>query len=1187
MGKADPAWLWDQARGRIVWANHAGITFWGEASLFDLLDHRFDPDGATVRKIREIADKLSEGDGKSDEVIFFHEAGQLVKCSCSITALEDGRKGILIAAARAGGKKQDAGAGLMEQIVAHTPFALAVFDRGGRLLFANPTLRANIAPADPEAERGAGGPNFALGMWLGSEDAAHKLVSRILLVGSHSEARPLRTKFGMRTHRLTARRLSGDDGETSILIVFQDIEDRRKYERDMQARLEKLEAAEKARADEAAEPAEPETPDAAPAPDGETGGPDAAPAQGEAEAPATELAPEKPEALSEAATADSPPAGDDEAERKGGNGLKGAALLASLGTAAVVGGSTAAKADEPETAESSEAEDSEAAETAEVDAPEAEEQPQEVKAAEEVHAPEASGEPAHETSDTAPEADEAEAEEAAPEPGAAEAEAEATSAPDAEDAEPEPADTEAEDTSGEAEDNEPQQAAAEPDESLAAPEERPEAAEVSETATDEREAEETPVPAEEISEAAEQPEESAPAVEADDGEPTAEPETSAAENASEAEEAPQAGEPSSEEAAPEKGEAAEEEEASEDETTSETEAASEEEETSEEETTGEAEPEVKPEHESLAQAAGLAALTPEEETESEPEDEPEEANSLHGRDKAAFNAIAEALRSNNPITARQIRIGERSEMIALKETQAEPEAEPEPETAEAHEAPQPEQPAEALPAETLETGGEASAEDEPTSEPEPDAENTSAQAQDEAAEPADNAPVAEAPGEDAPVTETATAEDTPAEASETEAGHEAEPAEDAGDASKGNDADEAGSVPGLAAAVPAMAAFGAASAIKAGEGHHLKDILDSAVDGIVTLDGKGLVCDMNSSAESILGLAGGEMDGKPFTDLLSEASARTMHSYLEAVTETGVAGPFRDGREIEARRKDGAAVPLFMTIGPVTSDDTLEYCAVIRDISQWKNAETELRLAKERAEQDNEKKSDFLARISHELRTPLNAIMGFSEVMSEEKFGPIANDRYKGYVSDIRNSSEHLLSLVNDLLDLTKIESGHLDLDFTSVNLGEIVSQCVSLMQPQATRERIVMRTSMPDNLPPVVADHRSLRQIVLNLLSNAVKFTRAGGQVIVSAVSGEEGEIRLQVRDTGIGMDAEELTRAMEPYRQIKAVNESGLPGTGLGLPLTKALAEANRAEFRISSEKDKGTLVQIIFPTTRVLAE
>ncbi len=241
----------------------------------------------------------------------------------------------------------------------------------------------------------------------------------------------------------------------------------------------------------------------------------------------------------------------------------------------------------------------------------------------------------------------------------------------------------------------------------------------------------------------------------------------------------------------------------------------------------------------------------------------------------------------------------------------------------------------------------------------------------------------------------------------------------------------------------------------------------------------------------------------------------------------------------------------------------------------------------EKDEQDNEKKSDFLARISHELRTPLNAIMGFSEVMSEEKFGPIANDRYKGYVSDIRTSSEHLLSLVNDLLDLTKIESGNLELNFTSVNLSDIVGQCVSLMQPQATRERIVMRTSMPDNLPPVVADHRSLRQIVLNLLSNAVKFTGTGGQVIVSAQFGEDGEIRLQVRDTGIGMSETDLKKAMEPYRQIKAVNENGQPGTGLGLPLTKALAEANRAEFHISSEKDKGTLVQIIFPTTRVLAE
>ena len=155
--------------------------------------------------------------------------------------------------------------------------------------------------------------------------------------------------------------------------------------------------------------------------------------------------------------------------------------------------------------------------------------------------------------------------------------------------------------------------------------------------------------------------------------------------------------------------------------------------------------------------------------------------------------------------------------------------------------------------------------------------------------------------------------------------------------------------------------------------------------------------------------------------------------------------------------------------------------------------------ASAQAEKASSAKSDFLAKISHEIRTPLNAIIGFSEVMMEERFGPIGNERYREYLKDIHASGGHLVSLLNDLLDLSKIEAGKLELTFASVDLNELTQQCVALMQPQANRERIIIRTSLPPTLPPVVADARSVRQIVLNLLSNSIKFTGAGGQVIVS----------------------------------------------------------------------------------------
>lgn len=160
-----------------------------------------------------------------------------------------------------------------------------------------------------------------------------------------------------------------------------------------------------------------------------------------------------------------------------------------------------------------------------------------------------------------------------------------------------------------------------------------------------------------------------------------------------------------------------------------------------------------------------------------------------------------------------------------------------------------------------------------------------------------------------------------------------------------------------------------------------------------------------------------------------------------------------------------------------------------------------------------------------------------------------------------------------------------MELAFTSVDLNELVGGCVALMQPQASRERIVMRTSFAPKLPPVVADERSLKQIALNIVSNAVKFTDAGGQVIVSTAVTDRGEVAFRVRDTGIGMTDEEVTTALEPFRQLSTKRRGG--GTGLGLPLTKALVEANRGGLHITSAKNEGTLVEVLFPPTRVLAE
>ncbi|WP_330083436.1 HAMP domain-containing sensor histidine kinase [Methylocystis iwaonis] len=258
-------------------------------------------------------------------------------------------------------------------------------------------------------------------------------------------------------------------------------------------------------------------------------------------------------------------------------------------------------------------------------------------------------------------------------------------------------------------------------------------------------------------------------------------------------------------------------------------------------------------------------------------------------------------------------------------------------------------------------------------------------------------------------------------------------------------------------------------------------------------------------------------------------------------------------------------------------------CLTLREPgAQARNVELEA--ARDAAEQASAAKSDFLARVSHEIRTPLNAILGFAEVMMEERFGPIGSVRYKEYLKDVHASGAHVLSLVNDLLDLSKIEAGKMELDFDRVDANAVISECASIMQTQANQARVVMRLSLASRLPPIRADRRSLKQILLNLLSNAMKFNEAGGQVIVSSALTDSGYVLIRVKDTGIGMSDDEVQMALEPFKQVLTAHKR--PGTGLGLPLTKALIEANNASFTIKSRKNEGTLIEIAFPPPQVLA-
>jgi len=385
---------------------------------------------------------------------------------------------------------------------------------------------------------------------------------------------------------------------------------------------------------------------------------------------------------------------------------------------------------------------------------------------------------------------------------------------------------------------------------------------------------------------------------------------------------------------------------------------------------------------------------------------------------------------------------------------------------------------------------------------------------------------------------------------------------------------------GQAEAAPRQA--GRAHGAAGDEARDLKSILDTTSDGIITLDHDGRVVEANAGAAALFGAAAGELVTRSFGALLTPESEGAARDYFERIKRG--TGTLDNVIEVTARAGDDRLVVLAMTLARVGSD---RICAIFRDVTGRKRSEDELRNAKRETLRAAAAKAEFLAKVSHEIRTPLNAMTGFAEVIMAERFGPIGNERYREYIKDIHAAGTHLVSMLNDLLDLSRVETGQIELTFSNVNLNALTQQCVGIMQPQANRARIIIRTSLTPGVPPVIADERSLRQIVLNLIANSIRFTGPGGQVIVSTVFTDSREAVLRVRDTGVGMSEKDIEAALEPFRQTATSGSWGSGGTGFGLPLTKALAEANRANFSIKSAPNAGTLVEIAFPPGRIVAD
>lgn len=240
-------------------------------------------------------------------------------------------------------------------------------------------------------------------------------------------------------------------------------------------------------------------------------------------------------------------------------------------------------------------------------------------------------------------------------------------------------------------------------------------------------------------------------------------------------------------------------------------------------------------------------------------------------------------------------------------------------------------------------------------------------------------------------------------------------------------------------------------------------------------------------------------------------------------------------------------------------------------------------LARDEAERANSAKSSFLASLSHELRTPLNAIIGFSDMIRQEVFGPVQPEKYREYIEDVFVSGQHLLDLINDVLDLSKIEAGKRELCDSEVLLHSLLHNTAMLVSSQAKQAGVLIQVDAPPRLT-LIADERALRQILFNFLSNAIKFSSSGGIVSLFAGQAQDGHVNIGVSDQGIGMDATGIRKALEPYGQVRSDLPRGYAGTGLGLPIARALVEAHGAYFHIESELGKGTRVWAEFPASRV---
>jgi len=360
------------------------------------------------------------------------------------------------------------------------------------------------------------------------------------------------------------------------------------------------------------------------------------------------------------------------------------------------------------------------------------------------------------------------------------------------------------------------------------------------------------------------------------------------------------------------------------------------------------------------------------------------------------------------------------------------------------------------------------------------------------------------------------------------------------------------------------------------------DLFEMAPVGYFQFDSGTHIFDVNLVGARLLGVDRRMLIGKPMLLYVSEETRDALAQHFRRVFQGR-----RASGEVEIRRYDGATIPVLIESVLLRDEqgDRPRCLSALFDIHERKEAERRIARAQSEAEGASRAKSIFLANMSHELRTPLNAIIGFTEVIQNEVFGALGSDRYRDYLDDILFSARHLLGVINDVLDVTKIEAERLELVLEPVAVTPLIEGAMRMVQEPAARGRIRLEAEIGAGLPTLMADERRLRQVLINLLSNAVKFTPEGGMVRIEARWEAKEGMAITVTDTGIGVEAEHIPRIMAPFGQIDSSLSRRHDGTGLGLPLSKILSERQGATFDFQSAPGRGTRVRLLFPPDRVV--